>query len=154
MACPLLRRPALPLQIDNALLRRLAKLGAAYRAALRPRLLVLVGVAALIAAYNKAAPEPLPLVYEGCILGGFLSYKVALLVKLFDELSPKVGRRVSSWPPGWAVQQHGCLLAAARVRGGLPGMAVLHMHSLQRRDAARAAALCLRAVAYVPAELH
>lgn len=82
--------PHLPPQIENPLLRRAAKVGAAYRAALRPRLLVLVGLAGLVAAYNAAAPEPLPLVYEGCVLGGFLSYKVALLVKLADDLTPKV----------------------------------------------------------------
>lgn len=94
-------------QIDNLWLRRAAKVGAAYRTALRPRLLVLVGLAAALGAYNAAAPEPLPVVYEGCLLGGFLSYKVALLVKLFDELTPKVR---------WLLRV--CGGARARVGGG------------------------------------
>jgi hypothetical protein len=40
-------------QIDNPLLRGVAKAAAVYRAALRPRLLVLVGLAALVGAYGK-----------------------------------------------------------------------------------------------------
>ena len=72
----------------------MAKLAAAYRAAFQPRLLVLVGLALVMFAYNRLAEEPLPLVYQGCVLGGFLSYKAALIVKLIDELTPKVSR---SW---------------------------------------------------------
>jgi len=82
--------PPRPPQIENPLLRRLTKLVAAYRAALRPRLLVPVGLAALVGLYNLLADEPLPLVYEGCALGGFLSYKLALIFKLVDDLTPKV----------------------------------------------------------------
>lgn len=36
----------------------------------------------------------LDLLHEGCLLGGFLSYKIALLVKLVDELTPKVRQGV------------------------------------------------------------
>lgn len=76
-------------QIENPWLRRAAKLAAAYRAALRPRLLVPVGLAAAIGAWNRLSGAPLPLLYEGCIAGGFLAYKGALLAKLLDELLPK-----------------------------------------------------------------
>ncbi|GLC49332.1 hypothetical protein PLESTB_000207600 [Pleodorina starrii] len=78
-------------QIENTLLRRAAKLGCAYRQALQPRLLVPVALAGLGAAYNRVAgPEAsLDLVHQGCLLGGFLSYKLALLIKLVDDLTPK-----------------------------------------------------------------
>ncbi len=47
------------------------------RHALQPRLLILVGLVAGINAYNAAFPEqPLSLVEEGCLVAGFLSYKV------------------------------------------------------------------------------
>jgi hypothetical protein len=190
---------ALSVQIDNPLLRGVAKAVAVYRAALRPRLLVLVGLAALVGVYGKVRQqqqtpwgslvgtaaagvhavlmcfiveavtgggyhtaqehclypdrhacaalllcvrpppsprkrgitlrraiargslfertagmmlrvlctqpwgvyvrllvlqvvgEPLPLVYTGCLLGGFLTYKGALLARLVEELTPKVG---------------------------------------------------------------
>lgn len=95
--------PSHRLQIENPLLRRGAKLVAAYRSALRPRLLVLIGLAALMGLYNRAAAEPLPLVYEGCVLGGFLSYKLALLVKLFDDLTPKVAIARAVWSRLWAL---------------------------------------------------
>ncbi|MEW5313649.1 MAG: hypothetical protein WDW38_005200 [Sanguina aurantia] len=54
--------------VDGKVLKFFAKILAAYRHALNPRLLVL-----------------------GCILGGFLSYKIALIIKLADDLSIKVG---------------------------------------------------------------
>ncbi|GFR52709.1 hypothetical protein Agub_g15338 [Astrephomene gubernaculifera] len=78
-------------KIENTWLRRLAKLGCAYRQALQPRLLVPVGLACLAAAYNRVAgpDHSLDLLHQGCLLGGFLSYKLALLVKLVDELTPK-----------------------------------------------------------------
>jgi hypothetical protein len=44
-------------QIDSVLLRRAAKLKAAYQAALKPRLLVPVGLALLIAIYNAVSGE-------------------------------------------------------------------------------------------------
>ncbi|KIY91228.1 hypothetical protein MNEG_16736 [Monoraphidium neglectum] len=76
-------------KIENPLLRRAAKLAAAYRASLRPRLLVPVGLAAAVGLFNALAEEPIPLLYTGCMLGGFLSYKGALLTKLLGELLPK-----------------------------------------------------------------
>ncbi|KAG2497196.1 hypothetical protein HYH03_004785 [Edaphochlamys debaryana] len=78
-------------EIENGLLRRVAKVGAAYQQALRPRLLVPVAVAVLAAAYNLVAPEEarLDLLHQGCLLLGFLAYKMALLIKLVDELTPK-----------------------------------------------------------------
>jgi hypothetical protein len=77
-------------QIENPLLRRAAKVAAAYQKALSPRLLVPVALGCLIGIYNKATGEPLPLLYSGCLLLGFLSYKVALVTKLVADLSPKV----------------------------------------------------------------
>eukprot|EP00879_Flechtneria_rotunda_P022186 GHRR01023409.1.p1 GENE.GHRR01023409.1~~GHRR01023409.1.p1 ORF type:complete len:275 (+),score=79.98 GHRR01023409.1:404-1228(+) len=76
-------------KIQNVLLRRAAKVKAAYQAALQPRLLVPVGLACLIGIYNAVSEEPLPLVYTGCFLLGFLSHKAALIVKLVDDLTPK-----------------------------------------------------------------
>ena len=61
-------------------LRWLAKLGAAYSHALRPRLLVLVGLAAACAAVNAGGDPgdpPLGLVELGCCTAGFLSYKAS-----------------------------------------------------------------------------
>ncbi|KAG2443532.1 hypothetical protein HXX76_001884 [Chlamydomonas incerta] len=78
-------------EIENGGLRLAAKLLAAWRQALNGRLLVPVGLAVLAAAYNRVAgPEAqLDLLHQGCLLGGFLSYKLALLIKLVDELTPK-----------------------------------------------------------------
>jgi hypothetical protein len=45
------------------------------------------------------ADEQLPLLYSGCLLLGFFSHKVALVVKLVDDLSPKVSCRVAI--AGW-----------------------------------------------------
>jgi hypothetical protein len=89
-AQPLAPFKPLPPKIDNPLLRRAAKLAAAYRAALKPRLLVPVGMAAAVAVWNRLSGSPLPLLYEGCMMGGFLAYKGALLTKLLQELLPKV----------------------------------------------------------------
>ena len=50
------------------------------RAALRPRLLVPIGLAAAMWAFNHQTGGALPLRDEGCLLLGFLSYKVRLLV--------------------------------------------------------------------------
>eukprot|EP00775_Hariotina_reticulata_P010099 gene10099-10255_t len=76
-------------KIENVLLRRAAKLKAAYQAALKPRLLVPVGLGLLIAVYNAVADEQLPLVYSGCLLLGFFSHKVALVVKLSFAEQPE-----------------------------------------------------------------
>jgi len=84
-------------RIESPLLRRLAKIAASYRAALRPRLLVPLALALGVAAFNAAAPEPLPLVDEGCVLAGFLSYKVALLIKVADAQWP-ASRRTRGAP--------------------------------------------------------
>lgn len=83
-------------QIENPLLRRAAKLKAAYQKALSPRLLVPVALGVFLGIYNRATGEPLPLLYTGCLLLGFLSYKGALITKLVADLSPKVG-----WGLGW-----------------------------------------------------
>jgi hypothetical protein len=84
-------------RIESPLLRRLAKLAASYRAALRPRLLVPGALALGVAAFNAAAPQPLPLVDEGCVLAGFLAYKIALLIKVADAQWP-ASRRTRGAP--------------------------------------------------------
>lgn len=64
-------------KIELPMLRSLAQLAAALRQSLQPRLAVVVAMAASVAWYNQAFPEtPLPTFYEGCVLLGFLSYKV------------------------------------------------------------------------------
>lgn len=78
-------------KVEPQLARWGAKLLAAYRTALQPRLLVLPGLLAAAAAYNAAAgPEDqLGLVEQGCLLGGFLSWKVALVLKIYEDLKPR-----------------------------------------------------------------
>lgn len=76
--------------VEPALARNAAKLGAAYRQALNPRLLVPAGLLGACAAWNAAFPEfPLGVVEAGCALGGFWSYKVALVLKVYDDLKPR-----------------------------------------------------------------
>lgn len=78
--------------VEPAAARGVAKLFAAYQQALNPRLLVPVGLLGLAAAWNSVAPGPewqLGVVDQGCMLGGFLSYKAALLLKLYDDLKPR-----------------------------------------------------------------
>ncbi len=71
--------------------RYLAMWAASYYHALRPRLLVPVTLAASMAAFNALNAEgPLSGYQELALLLGFLSHKVALLVKAAAELSPKV----------------------------------------------------------------
>jgi hypothetical protein len=71
-------------------LRRAAKVAAAYRKALNARLLLPASLGLLLAGYDAVAGERLPLLYTGCLLLGFLSYKGALITKLVIDLSPKV----------------------------------------------------------------
>eukprot|EP00878_Enallax_costatus_P037279 GHUV01042097.1.p1 GENE.GHUV01042097.1~~GHUV01042097.1.p1 ORF type:complete len:207 (+),score=71.64 GHUV01042097.1:1019-1639(+) len=76
-------------KIENPWLRKAAKLKAAYQKALQPRLLVPVALGCFVGVYGRVTGEPLDLVYSGCLLLGFLSYKAALVVKLVDDLTPK-----------------------------------------------------------------
>ena len=73
--------------------RRVKVLGAAYWHALaNPRLGVVVALGAAVGAGTAAsgrAADP-PLLEAGCLLLGFLSYKIALLLELWDDLKPKV----------------------------------------------------------------
>ena len=64
---------------------------ASYYHALRPRLLVPISLAALMAGYNVIAETPLTGFQEAGLLLGFLSHKVALFLKVADEVAPKVG---------------------------------------------------------------
>lgn len=80
------------------------------RHALRPRLLVLVGLVAAIPAYGAAFPdEPLTLVEQGCLVGGFLAYKVGGYAWLLGEQMCSWDGRgdvESTWTP--ALPPHGC----------------------------------------------
>jgi len=76
-------------EIDNAWLRRGAKLVAAYRHGVNARLVVPVALAAGIWAWNHAAPAPLTNAEEGCVLLGFLSHKAGTVSLLWDEYKPK-----------------------------------------------------------------
>ena len=76
-------------KIEAPVARILAMWAASYYHALRPRLLVPISLAALMAAYNSAAETPLAGMEETALLLGFLSHKVALLLKVIDEVSPK-----------------------------------------------------------------
>ncbi|KAI7842538.1 hypothetical protein COHA_003775 [Chlorella ohadii] len=76
--------------IQVPFLRGAAKVAAAYRQALQPRLLVLPGLLAAAAAWNAAFPEDaLGPVEQGCLVGGFLSWKIALVLKIYEDLKPK-----------------------------------------------------------------
>ncbi|KAF6255644.1 hypothetical protein COO60DRAFT_1534221 [Scenedesmus sp. NREL 46B-D3] len=86
-------------KVENVLLRRAAKVKAAYQESLNPRLLVPAGLGLLVGIANKVAggDNGLDLVYPGCLLLGFLSYKGALIVKLIDDLTPKVIVQALVW---------------------------------------------------------
>jgi hypothetical protein len=76
--------------VEMPLPRAGAKLLAAWAQAARPRLLVPVGLLAAAAAWNAAFPDArLGLLEEGCLLGGFLAYKSALILKVYDDLRPR-----------------------------------------------------------------
>ena len=76
-------------KIEAPVARNLAMWAASYYHALRPRLLVPISLAAIMAAYNSSAEVPLSGMEESSLLLGFLSHKVALLIKVVDEVSPK-----------------------------------------------------------------
>eukprot|EP00891_Asterochloris_glomerata_P008561 jgi/Astpho2/8561/fgenesh1_pg.00125_%23_51_t len=65
--------------------RSLAIAAAAYRAALRPRLLVPIGLAAAMWAFNHQTDGALSLRDEGCLLLGFLSYKASQFMAVWDS---------------------------------------------------------------------
>jgi hypothetical protein len=77
--------------VEPAPARAVAKLIAAYRHALSPRLLIPAALIAGAAAWNAAAApaDQIGLLEQGCALGGFASYKVALLLKTYDDLKPR-----------------------------------------------------------------
>lgn len=62
--------------------RSAKKIVAAYRAALRPRLLVLVALVGAAAAYSSLAPQPLNGLQASALLGGFLTYKAGQFVSI------------------------------------------------------------------------
>ncbi|CAK0774363.1 hypothetical protein CVIRNUC_004161 [Coccomyxa viridis] len=69
---------------------RLLLLGfASYRQALKPRLLIIVGLTAALAFYNSAAEHKIGLVEESALFAGFLSYKASLLLEIWDSTKPK-----------------------------------------------------------------
>eukprot|EP00890_Picochlorum_soloecismus_P003719 jgi/Picsp_1/4348/NSC_01854-R1_hypothetical protein CHLNCDRAFT_138304 [Chlorella variabilis] len=78
-------------QIEPNFMRSLTKIGIGYRYSLNPRLLLLIGLACSCAAWNALQPagQHIGLVEEGCLLGGFLGYKISLFLKVYDDLKPK-----------------------------------------------------------------
>jgi len=78
-------------RVDDTVLRTLNKVVVGLGYSLNARLLIPVGLVAGCALYNAVAGEGgLSLVEEGCMIGGFLGYKVALVTKVYDDLKPKV----------------------------------------------------------------
>jgi hypothetical protein len=79
-------------RIDSSFFRNLAKIGVGYRYSLNPRLLIPCSLALACFAYNSThdVSEQIGLVEEGCLIGGFLGYKVSLFTKIYDDLKPKV----------------------------------------------------------------
>lgn len=79
-------------RVEDAVLRGLNKTRVGLGYSLNGRLLIPVGLVAGCAAYNWVAGSGggLSLVEEGCMIGGFLGYKVALITKIYDDLKPKV----------------------------------------------------------------
>lgn len=79
-------------RVEDAVLRGLNKTRVGLGYSLNGRLLIPVGLVAGCAVYNWVAGTGggLSLVEEGCMIGGFLGYKVALITKVYDDLKPKV----------------------------------------------------------------
>ncbi|CAD7699711.1 unnamed protein product [Ostreobium quekettii] len=69
--------------------RKVAKLVASYRHALHPRLLVVVALGLGVWLYNSLSGDPLEPGEEGCLLLGFLVYKVALIQFYLDARKTK-----------------------------------------------------------------
>ncbi|DBA93920.1 hypothetical protein WJX82_005828 [Trebouxia sp. C0006] len=72
---------------------------AAYRAGLRARLLVPVGLGACVWACNQSGLHTVTRVEEGCLILGFLSFKAALLLNVWDSLKPKFDPEAFKRPP-------------------------------------------------------
>eukprot|EP00884_Botryococcus_braunii_P022578 jgi/Botrbrau1/9003/Bobra.0148s0106.1 len=85
-------------QVEQQPLRTVAIGFAAYRHALQPRLLMLILLGAGVGAYNNFAADPLPPVVDLSLFVGFLSYKVALLLVMWDDLKPKFDPNLLSRP--------------------------------------------------------
>jgi hypothetical protein len=79
-------------RIDAALLRNVAKVTVGYRYSLNPRLLIPVGLVVGCSLYNSVhdVESQIGLIEEGCLVGGFLGYKVSLITKVYDDLRPRV----------------------------------------------------------------
>ena len=61
-----------------------------------------VVLAASIALFNAKSGDHLTLTEEACVLGGFLSYKVALVIKLWDDTRPRFAQAPVTRPK-WKV---------------------------------------------------
>lgn len=78
-------------EIEVAFARNLSKLGAAYKQAARARLLLPVALAAGCSVWNAINPDAqIGIVEEGCLIGGFLGYKISLFLKIYDDLKPRL----------------------------------------------------------------
>jgi len=84
IAAAFLQLPDSGTQLDS--LRSVKRILAGFRAAFRPRLLILVGLAAATAGYNAVAAEHLPAGDMAALLVGFLSYKAGLVGQVLKGL--------------------------------------------------------------------
>lgn len=78
-------RAGLMFNTDAWWCRSVKRILAGFRAAFRPRLLILVGLAAATAGYNAVAAEHLPAGDMAALLVGFLSYKAGLVVRCSSD---------------------------------------------------------------------
>eukprot|EP00192_Tetraselmis_astigmatica_P021331 CAMPEP_0117652974 /NCGR_PEP_ID=MMETSP0804-20121206/2935_1 /TAXON_ID=1074897 /ORGANISM="Tetraselmis astigmatica, Strain CCMP880" /LENGTH=267 /DNA_ID=CAMNT_0005459101 /DNA_START=94 /DNA_END=896 /DNA_ORIENTATION=- len=76
-------------EIESPVGRSLSKALGAYSQALKPRLLLPVALAAGAWWFNQNSETPLGLVEEGCLFLGFSSYKLALVVEVWESLKPR-----------------------------------------------------------------
>lgn len=71
--------------------RALAMVAAGYRQAMRPRLLIPITLFASFTVYRQLYEQRLGLIEAGALLAGFLSFKAALLLVLWDDNKPTLG---------------------------------------------------------------
>uniref|UniRef100_A0A061QQQ0 Uncharacterized protein n=1 Tax=Tetraselmis sp. GSL018 TaxID=582737 RepID=A0A061QQQ0_9CHLO len=74
---------------DNRVRRLMLRAVGAYVEALRPRLLLPVALAAGAWYYNEASGSSIGVTEEGCLFLGFCSYKLGLIVELWESVKPR-----------------------------------------------------------------
>lgn len=83
------------------------------RQALRPRLLVVVALAAAVYGYNMQAETPLSAGVQLALFAGFLSYKVLLPAQFFRAATAWQLSQLPCWSTTWStsfwsLNAHGC----------------------------------------------